>query len=58
LIYGALAYPDLCSDKFCFAAKEGVHPYRDQHDLSMAGSNIVGQGFKRDYGLTINRATI
>jgi hypothetical protein len=56
LIYDPLTNPDLCSDKSCFATKEGIPLYRDQHHLSMAGSDIVGQGFKRDYGLIINRS--
>jgi hypothetical protein len=53
LIYDPLTNPDLCTDTDCFAAKEGIPLYRDQHHLSRMGSNLVADGFKRQYGLLI-----
>jgi len=54
LIYDPLTNSELCSNSACFAAKDGIPFYRDQHHLSMAGSNVVGRDFKKQYDLLIN----
>ena len=53
-IYDPLINPELCNLSICYAIKNGIPLYRDQHHLSMAGSNVVGRDFKKQYDLLIN----